>query len=157
MLSTVLSADGELMAASIVAVRCVGGEPRVSSAEGEKVALANARPSVGLSHLEVDKVEAELADVLVHWANLQLTVLHVTGHDRGKVGRHDVRDVVDDFLVTGCNDCRGWNLCYYNFLYSGGKEGRTEGSGGQGKFWGINNVITLTSFLSISAMEGCGW
>lgn len=120
MLSTVLSADGELMAASIAAVRGVSGESRVSSAEGEKVALANARPSVGLSHLEVDEVEAELADVLVHWANLQLAVLHVTGHDRGKVGRDDVRDVVDDFLVTGCNDCRGWNLCHYNFLYSGG-------------------------------------
>lgn len=35
--------------------------------------------------------------------------------------------------------------------------GRKKGSGGQGKLWDIINVIILTSFLSISAMEGCGW
>lgn len=76
----------------------------MSSAQRKEVALANAGSSVGLAHLEVDEVEAQLADVLVHGPNLQLAVLHVTRHDRRKVGRHDVRDVVDDFLVTGGDD-----------------------------------------------------
>lgn len=107
MLSAVLSTNRKLLlspttTSSVHVLHC---QSRMSSAQREKVALADARPPVGLAHLKVYKVETQLADVLIHGPYLQLAVLHVTGHDRRKVGRHNVRDVVDDFLVAGCNDC----------------------------------------------------
>lgn len=106
MLSAILSANGKVLWPPLIATTAKM-QTSLAAAKREKVALANARSAVGLAHLEVDKVEAQLANVLVHGPNLQLAVLHVTRHDRRKVGRHNVRDVVDDFLVTGCHDCNG--------------------------------------------------
>lgn len=80
--------------------------PCVSAAQREEVPFTNAGPAIRLSHLEVDEVEAQLADVLVHRTNFQLAILHVTRHNRRKVGRDNVRDVVNYFLVAGCHDCK---------------------------------------------------
>lgn len=54
---------------------------------------------------EVDKVQAQLADVGRNHFDFQLAALDVARHQRGEVGRRDVRDVVEHFLVAGGRNC----------------------------------------------------
>lgn len=51
------------------------------------------------------KVQAQLAHVRRNHFDLQLTAFDVARHQRRKVGRYDVRDVVEHFLVAGGGNC----------------------------------------------------
>ena len=60
----------------------------------EDIAVADARASVGLAQGEMVEVDAQLADVVTHQLEFELTGGEVAGHEAGEVRRDQVGDVV---------------------------------------------------------------
>lgn len=71
-----------------------------TAANVEDIAITGASASIGLAQRKVIEVESQLTDVLAHHLHLQLATGKVAGHETGKLGRHNVRQIVGDGAIA---------------------------------------------------------